>query len=204
MRNTSFHAAAVAACLMIAAAPVAAQDWFVRVGAHTVDPKSDNGRLAGGALRADIGSDTRPTLVVGRFLDDHWALELLAAAPFDHEVRLNGARAVDFKHLPPTFSLQYYFGEPGGFRPFVGAGVNYTWTYDERTRGPLDGTRVGIENSWGLAAQVGVSLAFGDGWELVGDLRYLDIDATVKVNGASVGEVAVDPRVYGLYVGRRF
>jgi outer membrane protein len=204
MHNTSFHAAAAAALLLVGAGTANAQDWFVRVGAHTVDPKSNNGQLAGGALRADIGSDTKPTLVVGRFLDDNWALELLAAAPFEHEVKLNGARAVDFKHLPPTFSLQYYFGEAGGFRPFIGAGLNYTWTYDERSRGPLDGTRVGIENSWGLAAQVGMSVAFGDGWELVGDLRWIDIDAKVKVNGAGVGSVAVDPRVYGLYLGKRF
>lgn len=204
MNNTSFHAAAAAALLLIGAGNACAQDWFGRLGAHTVNPTSDNGRLAGGALRADIGSDTKPTLVLGRFLDDNWAIELLAAVPFEHEVKLNGAAAVDFKHLPPTLSLQYYFGEAGGLRPFVGAGINYTWTYDERSRGPVAGTRIGIENSWGLAGQVGLSMAFGDGWELVGDLRYIDIDATVKVNGADVGEVAVDPRVYGLYIGRRF
>ncbi|MBD8528144.1 OmpW/AlkL family protein [Pseudomarimonas arenosa] len=181
-----------------------AEDWFVRLGAHAVDPKSDNGTLAGGALQVDIGSDVRPTLVVGRFLDEHWALELLAAAPFEHEVKLNGDKALDFKHLPPTFSVQYYFGEAGSFRPFVGAGVNYTWTYDERESGALAGTRVGLENSWGLAAQLGFSAPLADRWQLIGDLRWIDIDAKVKVNGAEVGSVAVDPLVYGLYASYSF
>lgn len=205
MLITSFRAATVAACLLVGAGPVAAQDWFVRVGAHTVDPKSNSGTLAGGALSAKINSDTRPTIAIGRFLNDNWAVELLGATPFEHQVKLNGAAAVNFKHLPPTATVQYYFGSKDqAFRPFVGAGVNYTWTYDEKTRGPLEGTRVGIENSWGLAGQVGVQFALGNGWELVGDMRWMDIDAKVKVNGAGVGKVAVDPRVYGLYIGRRF
>lgn len=181
-----------------------AEDWFVRVGAHAVDPKSNNGSLAGGALDVDIGSDVRPTLVLGRFLDEHWALELLAAAPFEHEVKLNGDKALDFKHLPPTLSVQYYFGEAGSFRPFVGAGVNYTWTYGEREKGPLAGTRVSIENSWGLAAQVGFSAPLSERWQLIGDVRWIDIDADVKVNGAGVGSVAVDPLVYGFYASYSF
>ena len=192
------------ALLVLAGSAGAADRWFVRAGLHNVDPKSDNGSLAGGALDARIGSDLKPTLVIGRFLDDNWALELLASAPFKHEVKLNGAKAAEFKHLPPTLSVQYYFGEPGGFRPFVGAGINYTWTYDEQETGPIEGTRLKLGNSFGPAVQLGFQTELSDSLHLVGDVRWIDIDASVSVNRNRVGEVAVDPLVYGLYLGWRF
>ena len=187
------------------AAPAVADDnWFVRVGLHNVDPKSNNGTLAAGAFDVSIGSDARPTLAIGRFLDDNWAVEVLAALPFEHEVRLNGIRAVDFNHLPPTVALQYYFGSPGGFRPFVGAGLNYTWTYDVQEAGPLEGTRVDLGNSFGAAAQLGFTSELSERLHLTADIRWMDIDADVAVDGLDVGTVNVDPLVYGVYLGWRF
>lgn len=194
-------AAALAVALV---APAQAEGWFVRAGIHTVNPRSDNGSLAGGTLEADIDSDTRPTLAFGRFLDEHWALELLAAAPFTHEVELNGATALEFDHLPPTLSVQYYFAEGSRVRPFLGAGVNYTWTYGEEETGPLEGTSTKVDNSWGLAAQAGVRFAMNDRWSIVADYRWMDIDNEVRVDGVNVGEVHVDPSVYGVYVDYRF
>ena len=41
-----------------------ATPWVVRFGAHTVDPKSNNGSLAGGTLAARVSSDTKPTFSV--------------------------------------------------------------------------------------------------------------------------------------------
>ena len=37
------------------------------------------------------------------------------------------------KHLPPTLSLQYYFTNKSRITPFVGAGINYTYFFDEKT-----------------------------------------------------------------------
>ena len=186
------------------ALPAQAGDWYVRAGATHVDPKSDNGQLAGGALDADIDSQTGLGLIIGRRLNDNLSLELLAATPFEHTVSLNGADAVDFKHLPPTLSLVYGFNPEGKVNPFLGAGVNYTWTFSEREYGPLDGTEVKIDNSWGLAAQAGLAIDLSERWELVLDARWIDIDADVFVNGANVGGVAVDPMVFGLHLGYRF
>jgi outer membrane protein len=37
---------------------------------------------------------------------------------------------------------QYYFGNAQSkVRPYVGAGINYTFFFDEKGRGALDGTR---------------------------------------------------------------
>ena len=122
----------------------------------------------------------------------------------DFHDALNGADAVDFKHLPPTLSLQYYFAPDAGFNPFVGAGLNYTLTFSEDSYGPVAGNEVTIGNSWGLAAQVGAVIKIGETMDLVVDARWADIDADVQLNGAEIGTANVDPLVYGLTLGFRF
>lgn len=199
--------AALAAALALALAAGSAHasdDWFVRAGATNVNPTSGNGTLAG-TLAVDIDSQTTLGFTVGRYLNDHWAVELLAAAPFSHTASLNGARSVDFKHLPPTLSLQYYFGKPEStVRPFFGAGLNYTLVFDEQERGPVAGTRVDLDNSWGLAAQAGLLWNVSDRWHATADVRWIDIDADARLNGASIGTATVDPLVVSLMIGTSF
>lgn len=195
-----------AAALAVTALPVHAEDWFVRVGAVQVSPKSDNGTLAGGALKTDIDSNTQLGLILGRHLSPNLAVEVLAATPFSHTAKLNGAKAVDFKHLPPTVSLQWYFNPEGRVNPFVGAGLNYTFVYDEKpvAGGPVASAKIGLDNSFGLAAQAGLVFKMSDAIDLVLDARWIDIDSDVKVNGSKVGTAVVDPLVVGLTLGYRF
>lgn len=181
-----------------------AGDWFVRTGAVHVDPRSNNGSLAGGTLGVSIDSDTQLGLVIGRQLTDNWAIELLAATPFKHTVSLEGAEAVDFKHLPPTLSLQYRFAPQAAVSPFLGAGLNFTRTWDESTRGPVAGADVTLGNSWGLAAQAGLAFRLGGSTELVLEARYIDIEVDVHLDGTRIGESQVDPMVYALSFGWRF
>lgn len=203
MTHRHLLAAALAAAVLAPGLAAANDTWFVRAGVHVVNPKSNTGTLAG-TLNSSIDNDVRPTIAVGYYFNENLALEVLGASPFKHMVSLNGADAVEFKHLPPTVSLQYYFAPGAWANPFLGAGVNYTWTYDEKTRGPLAGTRVGIENSWGLAGQAGVLFQVSDTMDIVADLRYIDLDAKVKVNGAYVGKVNLNPLVYGVSANFRF
>lgn len=193
---------------LLLAVPAAASatdgNWFARVGLHAVDPTSDNGTLADGALSASLDTDIKPTFVIGRRFSPHWALELLAAAPFRHTVQLNGVDALDFKHLPPTLSLQYIFAPDARVQPFAGIGLNYTLTFDESETGPLAGTRTRVGNSFGPAAQLGLVFETGRAWNVVADVRWADIDADVSVDGTDVGEVSVDPLVYGVALDWRF
>lgn len=194
----------LATALALAAGMAHADDWFVRAGPAHVAPKSDNGSLAGGALGVDIDSDTQLGLILGYHFTPNVAVELLAATPFSHTVSLNGARALDFKHLPPTASLQYHFAPGARVNPFLGAGVNFTWTYGEDETGPVAGTEVKLGNSWGLAAQAGLVFKVDERWDVVAEARWIDIDADVKLDGAKIGSANVDPMTYGLYVGYRF
>lgn len=199
------HRIGVAAAVLLAlaiAAPASASDagtWTFKIGAHNVNPKSGNGSLAGGTLDVDVDSNTRPTFGFGYWLSDTWQIDLLAAVPFTHDVSLNGVDAGEFKHLPPTLSLQYHFNPDGSVRPFVGLGLNYTVVYDEKSRGPIAGADLGLDNSLGLAAQVGVAFKLNDQWSIAGDVRWLDIDSDASVDGVDVGTVNVDPIGIGIF-----
>lgn len=199
--------AALAAALALTAvghARAADTGWVVKVGAHVVDPKSDNGHLAGGALKAEVGSNTRPTITAEYLFTPNLGLEVLASTPFQHSVRLNGVKAGSFKHLPPTVSLQYHFNPQGAVSPFVGVGLNYTYVFGEHTTGPLAGTKLSVDDSFGVAAHAGLDFRINPQWLFTVDARWMNIDAKAKVNGASVGTVHVDPLVYGVAVGYRF
>jgi outer membrane protein len=116
-------------------------------------------------------------------LSPNIGVELLAAWPFEHTVKLNGADDAKVKQLPPTVSLQYHFIPAASISPFVGVGLNFTRFFNVDERDPLTGT---------------------EQWLAGVDVRWIDIDTTARVNGAKVGTVNVDPLVYGAYVGYRF
>jgi outer membrane protein len=189
-------------------APAFAQDaddaWQVKVGVHDVSPASNNGTLANGALKTDVGDDARPTITLEYFLSPNWGIEALAALPFEHEVKLNGTKAADVKDLPPTFSLQYHFAPAAQISPFVGIGLNYTRFFSISETGPLAGTQLDLSDSWGVAAHFGVDFHLSGNWSLTVDGRWIDIETTARVNGANVGNVKINPWVWGAAVGYRF
>lgn len=182
------------------ALPAFAQDagqWTFSVGAHQVNPKSDNGSLAGNTLDVEVGSNVRPTVTAEYFVRDNLGIEVLAALPFQHDIDIKGLGKVgSTKHLPPVVSLQYHFGK-GNVKPFVGAGINYTYFFSESTTGALAGSKLSLDNSWGLAAHAGIDFKVGDKGAIRVDARWIDIDTDVKLNGAGLGTVNIDPLVYG-------
>lgn len=198
---------ALAAALALAATPALAQSagtLTVGIGAHNVAPKSDNGTLTAtplGNLKMDVGSNARPTITAEYFLKDGLGLEVLAALPFQHDIAVVGVGKVgSTKHLPPTVSLQYHFGQ-GKVQPFVGVGVNYTRFFSTKTEGAIAGTKLNLSDSWGLAAHLGVDFKVGEKGAIRVDYRKIDIDTSVKLNGAALGTkntVNIDPSVYGI------
>ena len=179
-------------------------DWIVKVGVHTVDPKSDNGTLAGGTLKSDVGSDVKPTITAEYLLAPEWGIEVLASLPWKHDVKLNGVLAATTKQLPPTVSVQYHFNPNGKISPFVGLGLNYTLFFSEHTTGPLAGTKLSLDNSLGVAAHGGIDFRIDERWLVTLDARWINIDTDAKVNGTKVGTVHIDPFAYGIAVGYRF
>ena len=174
-------------------------DWLLRFGASYVNPDSNNSPLV------SVDSATSFTFNVGYMMTDHWAVELLAAYPFKHDIDLvGGAKVGSTKHLPPTLNIQYHFVPGNKIQPYFGVGVNYTTFFSEKTTGALAGTDLSLGDSWGLGAQLGVDIPLNDQWFLNGDIRYIDIETKAKLDGADLGKVKIDPWVYSLNVGVRF
>lgn len=196
-----------AVAVLAAISPAAAQqagDLTLGLGLANVNPKSDNGSLAGGAVPVSIGDNTRPQITVEYFIRDNIGVELLAALPFKHSIRSNGAEIGSVKHLPPVVSLQYHFDATPQLKPFVGVGVNFTGFFDAEAKGPLAGSDMRVKNSWGLAAHLGTDYWINDRSALRADLRWIDIDADVTLNGGDIGQVEVDPVVAGVSYVMKF
>lgn len=173
-------------------------NWLVRLGAHTVAPKSDNHDVV------EVDAATMLTFNVTYFATPHWAVELLAAAPFKHDIDLvGGSRVATAKQLPPTLSAQYHFNPEGKLRPYAGVGVNWTLFFQEDTTGALAGSRLSLDDSVGPAAQLGIDFDVGDRWFVNAEARFIRIETKAKLNGVSLGDVEIDPWAFGLNVGMR-
>ncbi|WP_151717991.1 OmpW/AlkL family protein [Gemmobacter serpentinus] len=176
-------------------APAFAQsagEMSLGLGFGYVSPKSDNGIVAGG--KTEIDGNARPTFTFEYFIRDNLGIELLAALPFKHDINIGGSKIGTTKHLPPTLSLNYHFANQSALTPFVGIGLNYTTFFEDRS--PLGDLK--IDDSWGLAAHLGVDYALSEKSALRMDLRYIDINADVKLDGKKIGKVEVDPLVAGV------
>jgi outer membrane protein len=206
MKPTGIALAALAAVAALGSATASAADspLMFRVGVHNVDPKSDNGSLLGGAADVTVDSQIGPTINIDYYLTPNLAIDVLGALPFKHDINLNGSKAGSTKHLPPTVSLQYHFMPTAAIDPYVSVGVNYTMFWEDKLDN--NGPALELDNSWGLAGQVGVDFALSTDrkWVLGVDLRYIDIDTDVKVGGADAGTVNIDPLAYGINVGYRY
>lgn len=174
-------------------------DKLLRFGVSVVDPKSDNHPVV------SAGSGTSLTFNFDYMMTRNWSVELLAAYPFKHDVDLvDGPKVGDIKHLPPTLSLNYHFAPDSKFQPYIGAGVNYTTFFSESTEGALAGTDLSLDDSWGLAYQIGADIVINEKWFFNLNARYIDIDTDATLDGADLGTVEIDPYVYGIHLGFKF
>ncbi|MGB0893624.1 MAG: outer membrane protein OmpW, partial [Parashewanella sp.] len=158
-----------------------------------------------------VGNNTQLGLNFGYMITDNVGVELLAATPFSHDVSLAGIKIAETKHLPPTLVAQYYFGDAQSkFRPYVGAGVNFTNFFDNEFTNDLGGRlkNLSLENSWGLAAQAGFDYQLNKNWLVNASVWYAKIDTTVKFTLDDKANVAVktdiNPMVYMVSIGYTF
>jgi len=193
-----------------------AGDLIVRGRVIIVDPQDDSSAISTNGVSvgssATVDSDIMPELDFTYMLDPHWGLELILAYT-EHEVdtKLLGlGNIAETKVLPPTLLLQYHFAPTSNIRPYVGAGINYTYFFDSEAKGALDipGADLDIDDSWGLAAQAGVDIDLDDTWFVNFDVKYIDIDADAHIKDSILPnikvDIDVDPIVWGIGIGRVF
>lgn len=204
-----------------------AGDIIVRAGAITVDPQENSSDIWVGALNSDVSgskatldSDTQLGLNFAYMVTDHVGIELLAASPFSHNVGVKGMPGAfaglngdlgEVKQLPPTLSALYYpMQSNSAFQPYLGLGVNYTLFFDTELDSSAEAkgfNGLDVDNSWGMAYQVGMDYMLTDNIMLNGQVRYIDIDtnATTSYGGREVKvDLEVDPFVYMVGLGYKF
>ncbi len=174
-------------------------DWTLGVGVGYLDPKSDNGTIANSD--AEIDADTRPIFTAEYFIRDNLGIELLAATPFSHDITLGGSvDAGSVKHLPPTLSLNYHFPTNSAWKPYVGAGLNYTIFFDEQS----DLGELKVDNSFGVSLQAGLDYMVTEKGAVRLNVRWFDIDSDVTLDGADIGTAEIDPWLVGVSYVHQF
>lgn len=196
------------------AVPAEFNPWMIRVRAVGVLTR-DSGWVDTVANSGLSTSDTViPELDVSYFFTKNIAAELILGTT-RHSVTGTGSIAGlpvgKAWLLPPTLTLQYHFTELGAFKPYIGAGVNYTWFYSQSagnaTVGGLTVTDSHLHNSFGWALQAGFDYMLDAHWGLNVDVKKLflrpDWDGTI--NGAPfTGKVNLDPWIVGGGVTYKF
>lgn len=186
--------------------PKAAGDFVVRArGLYVAPDESSSLSVAGGDV--SVSNDTVPEVDISYFLTDNIALELIAATT-RHKVNgtgtLSGTSLGKVSLLPPTLTLQYHLMPKQRFSPYVGAGLNYTFFYNEDAPGGGI-TSVNYKNNVGYALQAGVDYAISGPWSVNVDVKKIFLSTDVSVNGGAVtGDVDLDPWIVGVGVGYRF
>ncbi|MGB5259338.1 MAG: OmpW family outer membrane protein [Gammaproteobacteria bacterium] len=200
-----------AALSAVPAAAYQAGDMILRAGPAGVFPTGESEGIGGLPVGAKVEADDGYSLGINftYMATSNIGVEVLGAWPFEHDIEGEGSiSALDtvakIKHLPPTVTLQYHFDTGSKFHPYIGAGINYTYFFDEDTKGALSGADLDLDDSWGLAGEIGVDYELQNDWMVSGQVWYIDIETTADVTGLPNFDVQIDPWVVMFSVGKKF
>jgi outer membrane protein len=193
--NKSFTLAAAMSALILSA-PVlhaAPGDNVARLKVINIHPDVDSD--VGGL---DVDDKTTAEIGITHFVTENWAVDL-GISVAKHDVTLSGNGAGSTKLMPVNVLAQYHFQPEGTWRPYVGAGLNYTHFSDV----DIQGGAVGLEKDrFGPVIQAGLDVPIDNAWSFNADVKkvWLSTDAS----GAASGNVDIDPWVFGVGVGYKF
>lgn len=221
MKKLTILATAVATLSSASAfAQQAEGNFMMRVRAVNIDTANKSTAIPG-VLPADaieVSNKVIPEVDFTYFFSKNLAAELILTIPQKHDVKVPALNKTvgTFKHLPPTLTVQYHFFPDAQFRPYVGAGINFTSimsvdlkTLDGVTRGlttPANTATNGLDNhSWGGALQAGFDVKIGPNSFINFDVKkvYIKTDLTNSALG-KLSTVKVDPVLIGVGYGFKF
>ena len=205
MKKTAIAAALLGSVMSMSAFAQEAVEgsWMVRARAVHLD--SSNGDSTG--LGLGINNKWMPEVDISYFFNKNVAVELILTIPQKQRLSAAGLGQIgSFKHLPPTLTAQYHFTDLGGFKPYLGAGVNYTRfssvRFDPAVNAALNPSI--DKNSFGWALQAGVDIPLAKNLYLNLDVKKVQIKTDVSSFGGKVGEFKVNPVLFGVGLGWRF
>ena len=177
------------------------KNWMVRGRAIAVVPQEDASLSIGGNV--EIDNTVVPELDITYFFDKNWSTELiLAVTPHDVTATAGNIDLGSVWLLPPTLTLQYHFDTDESWKPYLGAGINYTRFFNA-DKGPAIAS-IDYESSIGPALQAGFDVPLQEDWYLNFDVKKIWVNTDVRVNGTINADVDIDPWVVGIGLGYRF
>jgi outer membrane protein len=193
--------AALVGAVPAEADPYKAGSVLVRLRAVEIVPDVSSTVSIGGNV--SITDTTIPEADITYFLTGHWSLELIAGSD-KHAIYYNGStKLANVWLLPPTLTVQYHFDQIGPFKPYVGAGPNYTVFYD-RSNGPLGKLRT--TDNWGFALQAGADIPLTEDGRYFAnfDVKRLWLSTNASFGASPVtAKVNINPWLIGTGVGIR-
>lgn len=192
----------------VADIPAASSPWQIRVrgvGVITEDSGSVNG-VPGSDL--SYSDSVIPELDISYYFTDNIAAELILGTTYAN-IKEDGAVGVPVGRawlLPPTLTLQYHFTDFGAFKPYLGAGVNYSMFYNQSERAGF--SNLDVDNAFGVALQAGFDYMLDEHWGVNFDVKkiFLETDwsADHDTLGSLSGKAKMDPWLIGAGVTYRF
>lgn len=194
--------------------------WQVRVrGVGVVPDESAKIGVIGGDV--NISNTLIPELDLTYFFTKNISAELILGTT-KHEVNtassdisaIGGPTSANIDLgsvylLPPTLTAQYHFFTDEVFRPYVGAGINYTIFYNEKQGSVVKG--IEYENALGYAFQAGFDLMINDTFFVNADVKKLFLKTDVNVDASNLAtglnipaDVEINPWLIGFGIGMKF
>jgi outer membrane protein len=176
--------------------------WLVRLRAVNIAMENDDST----GLDLTLNDKVIPELDISYFFTPSFAAELILTYPQKHTIRADGTKVGSLKHLPPTLTLQYHVAGLGAFKPYVGAGINYTRFSDVKFEPAVEeALHPSIKkDSVGWAVQAGMDYALTKDVSFNIDVKKVQIETDIRSAGNKVGEFKADPLLVGVGLGYRF
>lgn len=199
--------------------PVLAEagDIIVRLRGIGIFPTEESGGISPDLLTSRLEAQAAyvPEIDITYMFTNNIGVELIAATA-SHDIDAKGAisglgEVAEARLLPPTLTLQYHFTSFGTFKPYIGAGINVTFIFNEDSTSTLDdalgATKVSADNSVGYALQAGVDIPIGERTHFNIDIKYIDLDSDVTLTSGGITRTTrleINPVIVGVGIGYRF
>ncbi|WP_371421337.1 OmpW family protein [Tardiphaga sp.] len=184
--------------------------WMIRLRVLGVIPEN------GGSVNQVPGSSLKtsdqvvPELDISYFFTPNVAAELILGVTRHHVTGDGAIAGLDVGKawlLPPTLTLQYHFTEFGAFKPYIGAGVNYTWFFSQTASG-VGVTSSRLKDAAAPVVQFGFDYMIDKHWGWNVDVKKLwlrpDWEGTLAGGTPITGKVTLDPWLIGTGITYKF
>ncbi|WP_039053175.1 OmpW/AlkL family protein [Sphingobacterium sp. T2] len=194
--------------------------WQIRLRGVGVVPV-ENAEISTIGGNVSVSSTFIPELDITYFFSKNVAAELILGTT-KHNVHttnsdlsaIGGAANAnvdlgDVWLLPPTLTLQYHFRPNKVWKPYVGAGVNYTIFYNPDAGNTVKD--ISYDNTFGFAMQLGTDINISKNIFLNLDVKNILLKTDVNVDASNLAaglhipaKVDINPFLLGFGVGIKF